>query len=81
MANPKISDNAIRDLIITTIGPGNGVRWEKFEVPFKIGNLLPRIKQILEKLQKSGHVYLEGRRYRLTKEGLERYEVLNSGTA
>ncbi len=80
MANPRISDDTIRDLIIETIEPGDGVRWEKFERPFEKSNLLPRLKQVLKKLQKSGHVHLKDRRYRLTKKGLEIYKTLNSRT-
>ncbi len=80
MANPRVSDDTIRDLIIETIEPGDGVRWEKFERPFEKSNLLPRIKRILENLQKSGYICIKGRRYRLTKKGLEIYKVLNSRT-
>jgi len=80
MANPRISDDTIRDLIIMTVEPGDGTGWKKFEERFGKSDLLPRFKQTLKDLQKSGHICLEGRIYRLTKKGLEKYEVLNSET-
>jgi hypothetical protein len=77
MTNPRITDDAIRDLIIQTIEPGEGTIWKRFEERFGTINLLPRIERILENLQKSGYICIKGRRYRLAKKGLERYEVLN----
>jgi predicted transcriptional regulator len=76
MSDPKVPDNQVRHWIIMTVGD-NGASWEKLDRILRFNGPMGQLKRVLESLEKSGHVNLEGKRYQLTKKGREIYKILN----
>jgi len=77
MAKQEFTDPVLGNLIILTIQPGGGVKWEKFERCFgKIISSRPQFRKVLRVLREKDLVCLKKKRYRLTKKGLGKYDCL-----